>query len=327
MSARDTVGELVQAAGRRALPPREDYEYVLAAARTAWQQKLRARQRRRVSLALAASILIVAAVSGVLFYSLPRTGGAAVAYPQVLRGVVAQRSVRDGTWRPLELGTGIAPGSVLRTADPAGVALELSSGVLIRLARATEVELQSARAIRLVTGTVYVDSGGVASGGSIRIETPMGTVSDVGTVFEVRSVPQMLRVRVREGRVRVNDRPQGADIESAAGEQLDISQHGDVRRSRFPASSPDWGWAEALAAPVDVEGRSLLQFLSWVSRETGRRLQFEGSDVEAQAREVVLHGKAENLAPLQALELMMATTDLEFTLPTDEVIVIRKRQP
>jgi hypothetical protein len=63
-----------------------------------------------------------------------------------------------------------------------------------------------------------------------------------------------------------------------------------------------------------------------VARQTGRRLRFAEPETEARARAVVLHGKAADLAPLDALELVLSTTDLEYVLPSDEVIIVRKRQ-
>ncbi len=76
----------------------------------------------------------------------------------------------------------------------------------------------------------------------------------------------------------------------------------------------------------DTEGQPLLQFLTWVARETGRQLMFDEPATEAQARSVILHGKAANLPPLEALDLLLSTTDLEYVLPSDQVIFIRRRQ-
>ena len=57
--------------------------------------------------------------------------------------------------------------------------------------------------------------------------------------------------------------------------------------------------------------------LAWVARETGRQLHYESTAVEARAANVILHGNIRHLAPLAALDVMLATTDLEYTLVGD----------
>ena len=326
ITGRDVLGELVSAAGRRTAPPREDYEYVLSAARQAWQRKLRSRRRRGWALIITATVM-AASVGGIAFFLwMPRDAVPIVATTEVVHGNAAIRFPQDAPWRPLRDGDDVAAGSRLRTGAAAGLALELEGGISVRLDRQSELELASSRAMRLIAGTVYVDCGPSRFVGGLRVETHMGTVTDVGTVFEIRSGPDSLRIRVREGRIQLDASGRSAHFESAAGDELALGPRGAVLRRDFPATDSAWAWAEALATAPDVEGRPLVQFLAWVARETGRRLQFQGPDVEAHAREVVLHGKTRDLAPLQALDLMLSTTDLEYVLAADESIVIRRRE-
>lgn len=325
-TGRDVLGALVRVAGRRTMPQPGDYEYVLDAAMSAWRRKLRARRRRRWALALAATVVAGAVGVATFLHWAPRRAASVVATVVVVHGNAAIRSSGDNAWRPLQVAAEIAPDSRLRTGASAGLALELQGGVSARLDKQSELEIESGRALRLITGTVYVDSGPAHASGALRVDTALGTVSDVGTVFQVSARPDALRIQVREGRVQLDAARHSVRFRSAAGEELELDEHGNVRRSAFPATHPAWTWAEALAAVPNVEGRPLLQFLAWVARETGRRLRFQGSDVEAQAREVVLHGQTRDLAPLQALDLMLSTTDLEYVLSADEAIVIRRRQ-
>ena len=330
-TGRDVLGELVHAAGRRTAPDREDYEHVLHAAMSAWQKTLRARRRRKWALSLAAAVISAAVGVVTIRHLMPRTVASVVATTVVVHGNAAMRSPEDGTWRPLQLNASIVAGSHLRTGAAAGLAFELNGGVSARLDKQSEVEVASSRAMRLIAGAVYVDtgtahtSGDVQSSGRLRVETALGTVSDVGTVFQIRAEPAVLHIAVREGLVQLDAPDHSARFQSAAGEELQVDEHGTAHRAPFAATHPDWAWAEALAAP-EVEGRSLLQFLAWVARETGRTLRFQGPDVEAQARAVVLHGKTLDLTPLQALDLMLSTTDLEYMLSADEAIVIRRRK-
>jgi ferric-dicitrate binding protein FerR (iron transport regulator) len=322
-SARDALGELVRVVGRRRAPPREHYEQVLAAATHAWQRKLRSRRRRRWLLAAAAA-LMTAAVGLVTFLQwMPRK--AVVATAVVLRGNAAMRLTDKDGWQPLQPGLSIAAGAQVRTGTEGGIALTLKDGTAVRVKEQSELTLAAAQALRLETGTVYVDSGQAPDKRAVRIETDVGTVRDVGTIFELRATPDSLRIRVREGRVELRTRRESEPLQTLAGQQLDLGSEGTIRRSAIAPSDPAWRWAEALAMPPQTEARPLLQFLVWVARETGRRLQFQEPALEAQAREVVLHGQTRDLAPLQALDLMLSTTDFEYALPSDEVIVIRRR--
>jgi len=326
-TSRDLLGEVVNAVGRRPAPPREDYEYVLESAMAAWRRKVRSRRRRRWALAIAASAAIAAVGGATLLRWLPPRGlMPVVAVTAVIRADVTIRAPRERDWHPLQPSAEVAAGSRLRTGARAGLALRLDDGTSVRLDSRSELELQSATTMRLLSGTLYVDSGPADhSSAHLRIETSTGTATDVGTIFEVRAEPGRLRVRVREGRVQVDASHSATHIESVAGEELELNDSGVPRHRRFAPTDPAWAWAEALSSPGDVENRPLLPFLAWVARETGRKLQFQGPEVEAHAREVVLHGKTRDLTPLQALDLMLSTTDLEYMLSADEAIVIRRR--
>ena len=67
----------------------------------------------------------------------------------------------------------------------------------------------------------------------------------------------------------------------------------------------------------------LTVLLEWVARETGRVIQFDKPEIERKAGTTILHGNIRHLAPLEALEVMLATTDLEYALPDDGTILIR----
>jgi len=321
--ARDALGELVRVVGRRRAPPREHYEQVLAAATHAWHRKLRSRRRRRWLLAAAAALMTAVVGVATFLQWMPRK--AVVATAVVLRGNVAIRTADEDPWQPLQPGLPVTAGAHLRTGTEGGIALTLNDGTAVRVKEQSELTLEAARSLRLDTGTLYVDSGPRPEQRAVRIETDVGTVRDIGTIFEIRATPESLRIRVREGRVELDAPRTPERLQTRAGQQLDFDLEGTIRRSAIASSDSAWRWAEALATPPETEGRPLLQFLVWVARETGRRLQFQEPALEAQAREVVLHGQTRDLAPLQALDLMLSTTDFEYILPSDEVIVIRRR--
>ena len=103
-----------------------------------------------------------------------------------------------------------------------------------------------------------------------------------------------------------------------------------LHASRFTTEDPPGAFlssksfAEALAGPPDVDGLPVLEFLNWVARETGREIHYEEPGVQLAAGTSVLHGSAQSLTPMDALEVMLATTDFKYALSTNGVIVISR---
>jgi ferric-dicitrate binding protein FerR (iron transport regulator) len=323
---RDVLADLVRAVGRRSTPPDEDYDYVFEAAKRSWENKVRSRRRSKWLLAAAAATVTFGLSLASFMHWMPRKPPLVVASVSALHGRAGILVPGESAWRELAAGAHVPAGAKVRTGATSGLALTLTQGQSVRIDQRSEITVESQEAMRLLVGAVYVDSGVEPQTSSLRIDTNIGTVRDVGTIFEVRSTFGEVRVRVREGTVSVDASSRGLHLESLAGEELIVDDLGTVSRAKISASDPEWAWAAALATPPESEGWSLLQFLTWVSRETGRIVEFQEPELEGEAREVILHGKTRGLSPLEALDLMLSTTDLEYVLPTDESIVIRRRR-
>jgi hypothetical protein len=76
----------------------------------------------------------------------------------------------------------------------------------------------------------------------------------------------------------------------------------------------------------DMDGQPASALIAWVARETGRNLRYATPQVEQRAATVILHGEIRHLAPLEALEAMLATTDLWVELD-GHTMEIRSRGP
>jgi ferric-dicitrate binding protein FerR (iron transport regulator) len=299
---------------------------VLAMATRAWRAKHASVRRRRWLLAAAAMLVTVVTGLATLVHWIPRRPPSPVASVTVIHGNIAIMRPGDDTWHPLQLGNEVQPGARIRTGSHGGLALLLDRKQSVRIDQQSELALLSSGHLRLNAGAVYVDSGSQIDVPPVSVETDFGVVREVGTIFEVRSTPDTLRIRVREGQVQLDSSIRAAPVAGVAGEELAVDNRGGFVRRTLRPSDPAWRWAEALATASEIDGRPLLQFLSWVARETGRQLQFQEPDVERLARDVVLHGTVRDLAPMDALDLMLSTTDLEYVLPNESVIVIRRRQ-
>lgn len=313
----DMVATLIRAAGRRAEPPQEAYQQVLAAATDAFHRKAGRRHERTWLLWAGAAGVAAFAIGLMLQWKPPVAQRETIARIERVIGSVEQAT--GDVWSPLDEATvAFTRGAKIRTLAGGMAGLSLEGGTSLRLAADTEIMLDTPPQLYLGRGTIYLDHAGGAGTG-YRIETPAGTARDVGTQFELKVTGKALRLRVREGRVEI-DRA-GQLLSGAAGEQLELDSRGAATRSPIAATDAVWQWAEAVAPAPDVDGRPASVLLAWVARETGRQLHYESMTVEARATNVILHGNIQHLAPLAALDVMLATTDLEYTLVGDTMEV------
>jgi ferric-dicitrate binding protein FerR (iron transport regulator) len=314
----DLVESLLRSAGRRVEPPDGTYEQVLAAAQAAFRMKSsRRRERSRLLWAGAAAAVVV----GVVFawrLTLPVTPDGELARVARISGTVEVAT--GGAWQDLaRSGVSLEAGVRIRTLDDGRAAFELAGGESLRLAAGTEIMLDAPGRLYLQSGTLYVDSGVQRAAARLEVVTPAGTARDIGTQFELKVAGSALRLRVREGRVAL-DRG-GRTLTGQAGEQVSINGLDGVSRSPIAADDPAWQWAESIAPMPDMDGKPAAALIAWVARETGRRLRYESTLVEQRATAVILHGDVRHLAPIEALQVMLATTDLKVELRGDTMEV------
>jgi hypothetical protein len=321
----ELVERLVRLAGLDTEVPAGGADEVRDAVRPVWRRELRARARRRrlaVALPLAAA-LVVALAAGLLLRNPVRSGGEPVAAVEVVQGSI-EIVAPSGTWlvsvaAPM---VELTAGSRLRTGDDSRVSLRLARGHSLRLDHATSVRLASPLSVELEGGAVYVDSGG-ATGAAILVRTPMAEVRELGTRFEVRRSGDAVVVRVRGGRVEVAAR--GQEQQVSEGVALALDSVGDATRSTIAIHGSEWSWMQAVAPPFDIEGRTAGAFLEWASDETGLQVVYGDPETESLIAETILHGAVGDLAPEEALEVVMASCGLTVTRSGSTLMVGRGR--
>lgn len=321
---RDSIAALIRTVGRRSAPPREDYERVLAASRDAWQRAVRQRTRRRWTYAIAAGLALVVLSAGALRQLDSGNATAVAGTLTTASGAVFAGGTKGDEWHWLtDDGVPVLVGTRLRT-DPSGRAvLQLAPDISLRVAGSTDLVLQRGNRVELLSGQVYLDTQGATS--VVEIVTRFGTLRDIGTQFEVLVTGAALRVRTREGAVTLTRGEQDV-LECVVNEELRVDSLGRVERGYIATHDKEWAWAETLAQPPQGPEVPLLRFLNWVARETGRRLRYDSAEIELRVSKVVLHGTTPKLAPVQALEVALATTDIDYSLLDDGTILLRRRQ-
>lgn len=318
----DTLASLIRAGGHREAPPEWAYERAYAAMMDAWQAKVRARRARTIA-ALAASIAVLGVAAGLtlnLFGSRPRAV-ASIGHVERVIGSVQVRAAGANEWTLLkETAAALPERTELRTLAGSAAALQVAD-VSVRIADRTQLVLDSQAHLSLLQGTVYVDTGGEVAQRGMLIVAGSTSVTDVGTQFEVRYRGSDYRVRVREGGVLLQ---RGAlRRRGTAGEQITIDADDVVRSAAIAANDPDWRWIHSLASAPDIDEQPLTVLLAWVARESGVKVRYASPAVERKATATILHGSIQRLEPLQALEVMLATTDLRHEVLSDGTILIK----
>ena len=321
------VAERVLREGLRtpALSP-EAMQRIRAATQTEWRANVQApthARTRRLSLAAAASVLMLAAAIGWNVF-MTTTGDTGALLGEVAR-FEAPGLVESGY---LRRDVAMNPGASLRAGQSFDVRgdslITLAGGGNLRLARASSIQVLASNAVKLERGEIYVDiPPGSRGSDRFMVVTPAGEFRHVGTQFAVAIVNGMTRLRVREGSVQWN----ATDGESTvnAGTELTIDQNRTVTRRPIPTAGREWAWAESMAPDIDIDNRPLQEFLVWFSRETGRKLVLADDEARKQTATIRMHGDVRGLTAMEALSAVMAATTLRFELPEGAIRVSSAR--
>jgi len=217
-------------------------------------------------------------------------------------------------------GSAVHAGELISTGSGEGVSLLLARSESLRIDENTQLRVDAADRFTLIAGRVYADTGQfVYRDGGLKIDTAFGLVTDVGTQFSVAATEQSLEVAVREGRVDVQN-----DAENYAarmGERLTLVEGEGSAIAELDTHSADWDWIAELTPAFDMTNKSLLDFLKWAARETGRDLQFLSDESRMFAMRTDVHGSVEGLTPDEALEAILATTTVRYQIADDKIVI------
>lgn len=307
--------KLLGDAGPRPALPEEDLRAIRDAARGQWRRRYGAvpesKSPRRAWLPLAAALL--AGVIGLVWWTRDR--------PSVSAPTVAsvERVSGGAQWK---VGSPLVAGSTLATdgETPGRLTLRMRGGASVRLDVATQVRLASATMVELRRGAVYVDTG-AASGRAeeIAVRAGNGLFRPAGTQFQVRVEGRETTLRVREGRVAM-DRRDGSVV-TGAGEELIVRGDGGVVRRPVAVTGPGWDWVGETAPMLAIEGVKVREFLTWIGRETGLRVELADGEAAAVADSCVLHGSIEHLTLADAPRVVLSSCGLGHRVSGGTLVV------
>lgn len=309
----NSVERLIKLAGEPDRPTDEGTRRARAASEQAWRQMLaqstgQAPRRGRwltLGLALAASLALVAwMVARPAFEPAP----VVVARVVTLSGVsIAQRASAPIA---LAVDAPLSSGTMLETAE-GRIAMTLGGSLSLRVDSHTRLTFDAPDQVTLLAGSLYVDSGGINAHSPLRIRTPAGEVTHIGTQFQVFVSEELTRVRVREGRVLVESRDSRRQ-DLATGDALEVRGNDFVLQHGLASFGAEWAWAAALAPALEIENRPLSEFLAWLVREQGWRLHYASERLQEQAGQIRLHGSLEGLDVAAMLERVSLVTGVKL---------------
>jgi ferric-dicitrate binding protein FerR (iron transport regulator) len=304
---------LLRLAGRRPEPSAEGRARARIAVHDAWEAAVSTRTRRRWTL-VAWPVLAAAAV--LIAFAQPwRRPGPAVAIDV---GTIAvgglQIDAHEG-----RAGDVLKSGTTLHTPEGRVAAVTLVGGARVRLNAGTTVRLIGLRRLRLERGQVYVDAGR-NEGPDLTIETSAGELRDIGTRFDVSSDGQGVRVRVRDGIVRLTAR--GRDRDVRAGQEMRAGTNGEVVIGGAVTHGPDWDWI-LKGAPFAIDGATLEAFLRWVETEGGLVVEFADPALRDRVRSTVLNGSIATLGLEDALAVILPASGLSYRILGDRLVITK----
>jgi len=323
----DKLAQLLAKAGARPAPAARIEAEVRAAVHAEWLHLTQGRKRKQQRW-LAAAAVLVCAISAGLWVGRPVRVNDVTASSASALGVIAQLHGNAQLNNAAIATAQIHANDVLRSGEDAGMRIDLSNSVSVRVAANTELQWRDANSLQLLRGMVYVDSH--ANAAPLIIHTARGDVTHLGTRYLV-DVTQSLRgqslhVAVREGKALIRATG-GVDnqITIDSLQQVNVGANGDVARGDLQLNDSLWQWADALAQPFMMENRSVADFLQWVASETGCELDYVSPAVKAAASHTVLHGQAGTQPPLQAMQTVLSTTDFHAAVSGRQLVITQQR--
>lgn len=293
---------------------RPDTARVYTNVRREWEKGPLGLRRRRWALPLALAASAVLAIA--MVWQSPPPSVTDVPVGSVVRVVGP-----GGVSALPEIGQALHAGDRLTTGSGEGIGLMLTNAESLRVDEHTELYIESGNRFRLERGRLYADTGdSVYRQRDLVIDTAGGAVTDVGTQFSVDVDGRDLDVAVREGRVDVSG-DSGMHV-AVAGERLRVTGNGEAEYESVQPHDAFWNWTTALAPAFDIENHSLLEFLRWASRETGRELVFADQELRMAAMRTDPHGSVSGFEPLEAVESVLTTTRFEYRIEARRIVIL-----
>lgn len=278
---KDSLEELLKHAPPRPVPSASDEAMARAAVHEEWRQVTGVRRsRRRVGQFAVAATVLLGVFAGLNLLRTPPVEAVRVASIEksigsvfVLGDEAKLHAVNDEMQ--------VYSGQTIVTRDDAGLALAWGNGGSLRVDANSRIEFTDEESVFLIAGRAYFDSrpGAGAPAADIgktpvfTLRTELGDVHHVGTQYMGEVVDDALTVSVREGEVFIDGKFHQKTISS--GYRVLMAGRQEPSVSNFSRSGEAWEWVHRTMPPREVNGQTVHEFVTWVSRELGLDFHFD----------------------------------------------------
>lgn len=306
--------ELIRRAGPRPALPPDLEQRLFDAAHADWQATLRHRRRVRATYAAAAVVAVFVVTSLIALWDQARDASHALVVTTSSGRVTVQR---DGDDRLVEVGSRVLSGDVVRTASASGAVLRRDDGLEVRVGERAELAWNGPTA-RVSAGRLYVESHAASPDDApLVLEAGRVRIAHLGTEYLVDAATPATVVAVRDGAVAVSTAADRTVVR--AGDAVRV--RGDALEPVAAATAVDWSWADALGAPLAIEGRTVDDALAEAARRAGVGVRYVDSATRSRARRVTLHGPALQLAPGEAIRAVLTAGGFAGRIEAGAVVV------
>lgn len=322
------IDGVLSGAAPRPAPHSGRKEEIYGELRGEWLANVSAEQRSRRYVILGVAASIIATVALTLQMNLGSVDSLSPPDAVLVRSMGSGTTVNG---RPIDERTPInAPlqfvqGDELATGPDAAVAIVWNTVGSLRVSSASTVVFASNERLELVEGDIYFDSKphDLSASSSIVVDTPYGRIHHVGTQFVASVASNGVNISVREGEVTYGD---GADrVLVSAGQSAFIDESLTATFAPITATDETWSWASRIAPHLNVDGRTTREIIEWLSRETGRVVEYESAAAEEYAGRDTIRGIGQ-VGPVRAMSIVPFASDLRFKIDQDSITVELKDQ-
>jgi len=322
------IDELLSEASPRPVPRGIRKERIYEELRGEWlANNLQTKRKRQYLMSgIAASILVAALLAlqlNVETVDLTASPNAVLARTTGTGTTVNGRPIEELI--PVNAPLRLKSGDTIATGPDAAIAIGWSTAGSLRMGAASELMLVSNDRVKLPFGQLYYDSRSFNSqeASPIEVETGFGLVRHVGTQFLANVDNFGTRISVREGQVTFENAIENVVIES--GKSAYINKALSATISSIDPSDDSWTWPAKIAPNWDVDGRSTLEIIEWLARETGREIKFKDELARQFAASDRIRGIGE-IGPLRAMSIIPIATELEFDVSDSSIQIRTKAQ-
>ena len=316
----DDVEKILSQAGPRVKPDAEVRSEVYQAVHDAWEQSHKVPFYKAHAMKIAASIALFGSLFTWLLLNPQITTSESISQYVLIQGQV-QKSSDNSSWTLLKKDQSIHQGDYLKTQKKNRLLIKLLNGNQLRVDEHTILRFESDQHVELLFGRIYIDSNEDSENNELSIKTPVAEINHMGTQYSVSYKDQQLDVSVREGLVTItNERL--VESQLPEGQSFSLDHLGVISIGVVTPFDQSWKWTQLISDRFDIQDKTLVEYLQWVSNETGFPIKYQSDELKSRVTKVILSGSINGISPLKSLDVIMPTTRYQYTLQDNQIYII-----